>query len=45
MRYDVIGEIARKTKLTRRAVAAILTAIRPDTFAKYPSNPEQFIAR
>ncbi|GAB3358252.1 type III restriction-modification system endonuclease [Modestobacter lapidis] len=45
VQYDLIGEIAKKTQLTRRTVGAILTGIRPDTFAKYPRNPEQFIAR
>lgn len=45
VRYDLIGEIATKTELTRRTVAAILIGIRPDTFAKYARNPEQFIAR
>lgn len=41
--YDLIGEIAEKTKLTRRTVATILRSIRPDTFAKFRQNPEQFI--
>lgn len=41
--YDVIGEIAEKTKLTRRTVATILHGTRPDTFEKFKQNPEQFI--
>lgn len=41
--YDLIGEIAEKTKLTRRTVASILHGVRPDTFAKFKQNPEQFI--
>ncbi|NKE10882.1 restriction endonuclease subunit R, partial [Kocuria subflava] len=41
--YDLIGEIAEKTKLTRRTVASILHRVRPDTFAKFKQNPEQFI--
>lgn len=41
--YDLIGEIAEKTKLTRRTVATILRGVRPDTFAKFKQNPEQFI--
>jgi type III restriction enzyme len=45
VQYDLIGEIASKTELTRRTVGAILTGIRQETFAKYPRNPEQFIAR
>lgn len=41
--YDLLGEIAEKTKLTRRTVAEILRGVRPDTFAKFKQNPEQFI--
>ncbi|MGP5343736.1 type III restriction-modification system endonuclease [Corynebacterium casei] len=43
VKYDLLGEIAGKTKLTRRTVAAILKGIRPDTFGKFRLNPEQFI--
>ncbi|HWC23845.1 MAG TPA: DEAD/DEAH box helicase family protein [Flexivirga sp.] len=43
VKYDLLGEIAEKTKLTRRTVAAILTAVTPATFAKFRLNPEQFI--
>ena len=43
VRYDLLGEIAEKTQLTRRTCAAILTGIRPDTFGKFRQNPEQFI--
>lgn len=31
--------------LTRRTVAAILQGIRPDTFAMYRSNPEEFMMK
>ncbi|MBJ7353922.1 MAG: DEAD/DEAH box helicase family protein [Thermoleophilaceae bacterium] len=41
--YDLLGEIAEKTNLTRRTCAAILQGVRPDTFAKFKQNPEQFI--
>jgi type III restriction enzyme len=41
--YDLLGEIAAKTKLTRRTCAAILTGINRGTFAKFKQNPEQFI--
>lgn len=44
VKYDLLGEIAGKTKLTRRTVAAILQGIRPETFGKFRLNPEQFIA-
>jgi type III restriction enzyme len=42
--YDLIGEIAAKTRLTRRTVASILRQVRPATFARYRQNPVQFIA-
>lgn len=43
VKYDLLGEIAEKTTLTRRTCAAILTAVLPTTFAKFKQNPEQFI--
>jgi type III restriction enzyme len=43
VKYDLLGEIAEKTQLTRRSCAAILTGVQPGTFAKFRQNPEQFI--
>ena len=43
VKYDLLGEVAEKTQLTRRTCAAILTGISPGTFAKFKQNPEQFI--
>mgnify|MGYP003375676117 CR=1 FL=1 len=43
VQYDLLGEIAEKTQLTRRTCAAILTGVTPATFAKFKQNPEQFI--
>ena len=43
VQYDLLGEIADKTHLTRRTCAAILTGVSPATFAKFKQNPEQFI--
>lgn len=43
VKYDLLGEIAEKTQLIRRTVAAILQGITPGTFAKFRQNPEQFI--
>lgn len=43
VKYDLLGEVAEKTQLTRRTCAAILTGIHPTTFAKFKQNPEQFI--
>jgi type III restriction enzyme len=44
VKYDLLGEIAEKTQLTRRTIAAILKGITPNTFGKFRMNPEQFIS-
>ncbi|MFI0354269.1 type III restriction-modification system endonuclease [Actinomadura sp. 9N407] len=44
VKYDLLGEITEKTKLTRRTAAAILRGVHPTIFAKFRLNPEQFIA-
>jgi type III restriction enzyme len=41
--YDLLGKIVSQTSLTRKTVAAILQSIRPDKFACYKANPEDFI--
>ena len=41
--YDLIGEIATPTKLTRKTVANILQGIEPAVFKLFASNPEEFI--
>lgn len=41
--YDLIGEIAMPTKLTRKAVAKILQSIEPAVFKLFATNPEEFI--
>lgn len=43
--YDLIGEIAGDTILTRRTVAAILKGIRNDKFGMFKHNPEEFISK
>ncbi|MDR7083578.1 type III restriction enzyme [Arthrobacter ginsengisoli] len=43
VKYDLIGEITEKTQLTRHTAGAILSGVRPITFAKYRQNPEHFI--
>lgn len=43
VKYDLLGEITEKTKITRRTSAAILRGVQPTTFAKFRLNPEQFI--
>ncbi len=45
VRYDLIGNLADNTQLTRRTTAAILTGISPATFALYRINPEDFISQ
>lgn len=43
VKYDLLGEIAEKTQLTRRTVATILQQVNPGTFGKFRQNPEHFI--
>ena len=45
VRYDLIGKIAEGAKLTRRSAAKILSSIRPDVFAMFRNNPEEFITK
>lgn len=45
VKYDLIGKIAEGTKLTRRSAAKILSSIRPDVFAMFKNNPEEFITK
>lgn len=45
IKYDLIGKIAAGTTLTRRTAAAILQGIKPETFAMYRQNPEEFISK
>lgn len=41
--YDLIGEVAMPTKLTRQSVAAILKGIESAVFKLFKANPEEFI--
>lgn len=43
VRYDVVGEIARLTRLTRATAGRILQRISPATFALFGRNPEMFL--
>ena len=45
VKYDLIGKIAEGAKLTRRSTAKIMSAIRPDVFAMFRNNPEEFITK
>lgn len=43
VKYDLLGNIAEDTNLTRRTVAKILSGINAAVFAQYKLNPEAFI--
>ncbi|MGM9740357.1 MAG: restriction endonuclease subunit R, partial [Candidatus Cryptobacteroides sp.] len=43
--YDLVGEIARGTTLTRRTAAAILRGISPSKLLMFKNNPEEFIRK
>ena len=43
VRYDLVGDIARKTTLTRKTVAEILRTIKPTKLQLFRNNPEEFI--
>lgn len=43
VQYDLIGNIAEDTNLTRRTVAQILKGINASVFAQFKLNPEAFI--
>lgn len=45
VKYDLVGQIARGTVLTRKTVATILSKIRPTKFDMYQANPEEFISK
>lgn len=44
VKYDLIGEIATRTQLSRQTASAILRAIQPATFQMFRLNPEHFLA-
>lgn len=41
--FDLIGELAMPTKLTRKAITKILQNIEPAVFKLFATNPEEFI--
>lgn len=43
VKYDLVGDVARKTTLTRKTVAEILRSIKPMKLAYFRNNPEEFI--
>lgn len=45
VRYDLIGELAEGTQLTRGTVAEILKGMSKAIFSQYRQNPEEFIRK
>jgi type III restriction enzyme len=45
VKYDLIGNLAEDTQLTRNTIASILKGINVAVFSQYRTNPEDFIAR
>lgn len=45
VRFDLIGQLATLTRLTRATAGRILTGISPKTFALFGQNPEMFLRR
>ena len=43
IKYDLIGQLANRTKLTRRTIGKILQKISEKTLSNYKKNPEEFI--
>lgn len=43
VQYDLVGEIARRTTLTRKSACAILKGLKPSKLAMFNNNPEEFI--
>jgi type III restriction enzyme len=43
VKYDLIGEITKETRLTRRTVVNILQGLKESTFYNFRVNPEDFI--
>jgi type III restriction enzyme len=43
VQYDLIAEIAKETKLTRKTIVKILQKLREKTFYNFRVNPESFI--
>ncbi len=45
VKYDLLGNLAEATQLTRSTVARILQGLNAAVFSQYKTNPEDFIAR
>lgn len=45
VKYDLIGNLAEATQLTRSTIAGILKRLNVAVFSQYKTNPEDFIAK
>lgn len=45
VKYDLIGEVAKNVGLLRKTIGQILSGIHSEQFAKYKTNPENFIVQ
>jgi len=45
VRYDLVGKLMGETGLTRKTIVKILAGIKPQTFALFKKNPEEFIMK
>ena len=45
VKYDLIGRLVMETGLKRKTLVSILKGIRPETFARFRKNPEEFIRK
>ena len=45
LKYDLIGKIVNSTSLTRKTIVKILSAIHPQKFEMFKTNPEEFITK
>ncbi|TKD34381.1 type III restriction-modification system endonuclease [Azotobacter chroococcum] len=45
VKYDLLGNLAEATQLTRRTIARILQGLNAAVFSQYKTNPEDFMAR
>lgn len=45
IRYDLIGDVAKGTNLTRKTASAILKGLHPTKLEMFKNNPEEFISK
>lgn len=45
IKYDLVGKVAEGTTLTRKTTANILKGLKPQVFAMFKNNPEEFISK